>query len=70
MAYPQRLPAGNGENVDRCPLTALELAFVYPCHCFLVLIFQLQEICFALVNDRNLDEVLYHTDLSAYKSLF
>ena len=51
-------------------LYLLQPALIYPCHCFLVLIFQLQKVGFALENNGNLYEILYHADLSACKSLF
>lgn len=48
----------------------LQFTLVNPCHCFLVLIFQLQIILMALVDDRNFNEIFNHTNLSTCQSLF
>lgn len=48
----------------------LQLTLVNPCHCFLVLIFQLQIVLIALVDDRNFNEIFNHTNLSTCQSLF
>ena len=47
----------------------LQSALVYPCHCLLILVFQLQEVCLALIDNRYFNEVFNHTDLSSYKCL-
>ena len=48
----------------------LQLTLVNPCHCLLVLIIQLQIILMALIDDRNLNEIFNHTNLSTCQSLF
>ena len=57
-------------NRKSCQLqTALSIynsALVYLCHCLLILVFQLQEVCLALIDNRYFNEVFNHTDLSSH----
>lgn len=60
----------NIQALFRYNILFLQLTLINLCHHLLILVFQLKQILFALINHRNFHKEFYHADLSTCKGLF
>ena len=60
----------NIQALFRYNILFLQLTLINLCHHLLILVFQLKQILFALINHRNFHKEFYHVDLSTCKGLF